>query len=127
MPVFNFGMWSQIGDHLDSVPIHKIKIKSSESEPGGCKITGDGSHLSFNQFQPSPALAPIDAPVDSLVLLFKPNPAPTDKDSESRSKSENSDMRQIIRILCLNHFKNHFQFSNLKLVHYNIPWLWHKS
>jgi hypothetical protein len=35
MPIFTFGMWSQIRDCLDPTPIHKIKIKSSESEPGG--------------------------------------------------------------------------------------------
>jgi hypothetical protein len=37
MPIFTFGMWSQILYCLDPAPIHKIKIRPSESEPGGYK------------------------------------------------------------------------------------------
>jgi hypothetical protein len=37
MLVFTFGMWSQIRGGLDPTPIHKIKIRPSESEPGGYK------------------------------------------------------------------------------------------
>jgi hypothetical protein len=71
MPIFAFGLCSQIWDCLYPAPIYKIKMKSSESESGDLKISGDGSHLSFNQFQPSPPLAPMAPPADSPPPFFK--------------------------------------------------------
>jgi hypothetical protein len=84
-------MWNQIQDCLDPTPIHKIKIKSFESKSGGYKKSGDGSHLSFNQFQLSLPLVPTGPLADPQLPFFKPNPPPSDMDSKSGSKSEDSD------------------------------------
>jgi hypothetical protein len=91
MLIFTFGMWSQIQDCVDPAPIHKLRIKSFEAEPRGYKKSGDDSHLSFNQFQPSPPSAPRTPLADFPLPFFKSNPPSTDMDSESKSKSKDSD------------------------------------
>jgi hypothetical protein len=87
MPIFTFAMWSQIWDCLDPTPIHKIKIKPSESEPGGYKKSGNGSHHSFNQVQLSLPSAPM-ALAELLPPFPKLNPLLTDRDSENGSESK---------------------------------------
>jgi hypothetical protein len=90
MPIFTFGMCSQIRDCLAPTPIHKIKIRPSESEPGGYKKSGNGSYHSFNQFQLSLPSAPM-ALAEPPPPFSKFNPLLIDMDSENRSESKGND------------------------------------
>jgi hypothetical protein len=119
-------MCTQIRHCLDIFPIHKIKIRSSESEAGGYKKSGNGSHHSFSQFQlslPSVLMAP---PVEACCLFSNLIQHPLTRILRT-DLSQKTIMRKTIRMFCLNLSKNHFQVYPLKRVHYNMHWTRHNS
>jgi hypothetical protein len=87
----------------------------SESKPGGYKKSENGSHHSFNQFQLSLPSAPM-ALVEPLLPCSKFNHSLLIQILRTDLSQKAMIMRKIIRMLCLNLFKNQFQLYPLKRV-----------